>query len=116
MSKQKQTISKHLDKCPFCNEELERHCTSRYYMHKLNGCILQYFCFEADDELYIDLWNTRTPMDRIVEQLEKELELTDKEKRRCVHENPLQFDEVKGCARGIANAIKIVKEEGGLNE
>ena len=57
-------------------------------------------------------WNTRKPMQNIVERLEEELELTDKEKRRCVHENPLQFDEAKGYARGIANAIEIVKEEG----
>ena len=97
--------------CPFCGEELELHCTGRYYMHKLNGCILQHFCFETDDKLSIDLWNTRKSMENIVERLEEELELTDKEKRRCVHENPLQFDEAKGYARGIANAIEIVREE-----
>ena len=94
-------MSKQLDKCPFCNEELERHCTSRYYMHKLNGCILQHFCFEADDELYIDLWNTRKPMERIVKRLEE----------------PTNYTIVKGKHfTTVERAIEIVKEEGGLNE
>ena len=109
-------ISKQLAKCPFCNEELERHCTSRYYMHKLNGCILQHFCFETDDELSIDLWNTRKPLERIVERLEEEFRFSDSEKHRCIKENPLQFDYAKGYAYGIYNAIEIVKEEGEMNE
>lgn len=44
----------------------------------------------------------------VVEQLEKELALADEEKRRCVCENPLQFDEVKGYARGIDYAINVI--------
>ena len=92
-------ISKQLAKCPFCGEELELHCTSRYYMHKLNGCILRHFCFEADDELYIDLWNTREPMERIVERLEEE-----------------KSDWNDDYNVPIKKAIEIVKEEGGLNE
>lgn len=109
MSKEKQTISKQLAKCPFCNEELERHCTSRYYMHKLNGCILQHFCFETDDELSIDLWNNRKPMERIVERLEEQAE----ECRKYWQE----FDDEDsfGGMNAYCDAVKIVKEEGGMN-
>ena len=99
--------SKMLRKCPFCGEELELHCTSRYYMHKLNGCILQHFCFEADDELYIDLWNTREPMDIIVERLEVR-------KGAVVIDGKVMYQE--DYFIDIDEAIEIVKQEGGLNE
>lgn len=45
----------------------------------------------------------------VMEHLNKELKLADDEKSRCIKENPMQFDEVKGYARGIATAIEIVK-------
>lgn len=51
-------------------------------------------------------------VEKVVEQLNKELELADEEKRRCTIENMLQFDEAKGYARGMACAIEIVKRGG----
>ena len=42
------------------------------------------------------------------------MELADDEKSRCIKENPTQFDETKGYARGIATAIEIVK--GGMED
>ena len=48
-------------------------------------------------------------IDRIVEQLEEELRLSEEEKRRCVAENAMQFDSAKGYYNGIDNAIAIVK-------
>lgn len=54
-------------------------------------------------------------VEKVVEQLNKELELADEEKRRCTIENMLQFDEAKGYARGMACAIEIVKR-GGRND
>lgn len=50
--------------------------------------------------------------EKVVEQLESELRLADKEKERCVRENPLQFDSAKGYAMGLSNAIEIVKAGG----
>lgn len=47
-------------------------------------------------------------IENVVNELEKELALADEEKRRCVCENPLQFDEVKGYARGIDYAINVI--------
>lgn len=47
--------------------------------------------------------------DKVKEKLQTELSLADKEKERCARENPLQFDESKGYARGIAAALEIVK-------
>lgn len=58
---------------------------------------------------------TAFDVEKVIEQLNKELELADEEKRRCTIENMLQFDEVKGYARGMACAIEIVKR-GGLDE
>lgn len=49
--------------------------------------------------------------EKTLERLEEELELSDKEKERCVKENHLQFDSAKGYANGVAIAIEIVKQE-----
>ena len=48
-------------------------------------------------------------VDKVVEGLRLELGLADKEKERCAKENPLQFDEAKGYARGVAVALEVVK-------
>lgn len=48
-------------------------------------------------------------IDTVMESLNKELKLADDEKSRCIKENPMQFDEAKGYARGVAIAIEIVK-------
>lgn len=52
---------------------------------------------------------TAFDINTVMEHLKKELELADDEKCRCIKENPMQFDEAKGYARGIATAIEIVK-------
>lgn len=114
--------------CPFCGGKAEVRATKRLvfngkYMgtvHYVVGCI-DTKCIGRIQRRYnsieeaIDAWSTRKTIHRIVEQLEKELQLADKEKARCTRENPLQFDSAKGYASGIATAIEIVKG-GGINE
>ena len=56
--------------------------------------------------------STAYDVGKVVEQLESELRLADKEKERCARENPLQFDSAKGYAMGLSNAIEIVKAGG----
>lgn len=60
-------------------------------------------------------YKTAFDVEKVIEQLNKELELADEEKRRCTIENMLQFDEAKGYVRGMACAIEIVKR-GGVDE
>lgn len=60
----------------------------------------------------IDKQPTAFDVDKVVDQLEEELELTEEEKKRCVIENYLQYDFAKGYAMGVYNAIDIVKGGG----
>ncbi len=62
--------------------------------------------------LMIDEQPTAYYADKVVEGLRLELGLADKEKERCAKENPLQFDEAKGYARGVAVALEVVKSGG----
>ena len=72
-------------------------------------------CFGKDyEKLLADKWNTRVPMQKIVERLEE-----------LQKENFEKFEDYKteeeAClylchSNAYANAIEIVKEEGGLNE
>ena len=61
-----------------------------------------------------DRMPTAYDLEEVVALLEEELKLADDEKARCIKENPMQFDEAKGYARGIATAIEIVK--GGMKK
>lgn len=73
------------------------------------GCSTKAYCYEYQST---KKWNIRKPMEWIVESLEKELKLSDKEKERCAKENPMQFDSAKGYSTGIANALDIVRKGG----
>lgn len=97
--------------CPFCKEELEIIGKGHYFAHKSNnGCILQHLCFEIEDKEALKAWDTRKPVEDVLERLEEELKLSEKEKERCDSENPLQFEIANGYMNGISNAIEIIKE------
>lgn len=48
-------------------------------------------------------------LEKILEVIEKESKLAHEEMCRCAIENPLQFDEVKGYARGVEYAKEIIR-------
>lgn len=58
----------------------------------------------------IAAWNNRKPVEDVLERLEEEYKAAADDMKRCLRENPLQFDSAKGCAQGLYNAIKIIKE------
>ena len=99
--------------CPFCGGEAkvinESECGFEYY-----GVM----CFKCGtgtrltgiEPVAIDLWNTRKPMERIVEKLEERQE----ESYRLY---AIGFNaEDRGGYDAYSDAIEIVKEEGGLND
>lgn len=63
----------------------------------------------CNEYLYNALLDAIESMEKVIERLQTELTLADEEKKRCIKENSLQFDTVKGYAQGIAVAIEIVK-------
>lgn len=48
-------------------------------------------------------------LEKILEEIEKQSELAHEEIRRCASENPLQFDEAKGYARGVEYTTEIIR-------
>ena len=48
-------------------------------------------------------------LEKILEEIEKQSELAHEEMRRCASENPLQFDETKGYARGVEYTTEIIR-------
>lgn len=87
-------------------QDLEPHCENKDYEYGMLNTMRYYMPKIINDE------PTAFDTDKVVEQLESELRLADKEKERCVRENPLQFDSAKGYAMGLSNAIEIVKAGG----
>ena len=103
--------------CPFCGGEAVKMAFSwgnicDEYTVKCTECGVGTKVLKSDEA--VRAWNTRKPMDDIVERLEEELKLADEEKERCSRENHLMFDSAKSYATGISNAIEIVK--GGVED
>lgn len=103
--------------CPFCGsevyiEDLGVEKGDHYYMMqcKNEDCDAATCFGEKNKEKFIKAWNTRKPMERIVERLEEEWNLADKEQSRCVSEKSLQYERAKGYANGVWNAIEIVRQ------
>ena len=87
-------------------QDLEPHCENKDYEYGMLNTMRYYMPKIINDE------PTVFDVDNVVDQLESELRLADKEKERCARENPLQFDSAKGYAMGLSNAIEIVKAGG----
>ena len=87
-------------------QDLEPHCENKDYEYGMLRTMRYYMPKIINDE------PTVFDVDKVVDQLESELRLADKEKERCARENPLQFDSAKGYAMGLSNAIEIVKAGG----
>ena len=102
---------KKLLSCPFCGGEAE---VCGYYFIQCTKCGASTLT-HTNREKAVELWNTRVPMQKIVERLEEEAKqynsLGDraKEKGYC-HEYASQC---YGNALCYEDAIDIVKEEGG---
>ena len=60
-------------------------------------------------QIAIKHWNTRKPMERILEQLEEELTLAEKQKEECVFKGLPYYDRTEGYIVATSNAIEIVK-------
>ena len=91
--------------CPFCGGEVEMDSTqvdaiSEYYGFHCKSCdMATSYDYPNDMEEAIEHWNTRKPMERIVERLEEE-------KGRFNGESAEFWT--------YRRAIEIVKEEGGI--
>lgn len=112
MSKEK---SKQLANCPFCGGEAKLmrfpKCERKYVVICENEqCMASVGNYSYSKEKAIKAWNTRKPIERIVERLEEQAE----ECRKYWQE----FDDEDsfGGMNAYCDAVKILKEEGGMNE
>lgn len=99
--------------CPFCGGEAEVNC----YVSASTISVFFVSCRECgcrqavsiSKEAVVNAWNTRKPMERIVEQLEEELELAEKQIEECTFKGLPYYDRTEGYILATSNAIEIVK-------
>ena len=111
-------------KCPFCGGEahIEEH---KFWDEKAKGFTVQTYGVVCDNccsmswqhhrrkEKAIEQWNTRKPMERIIERSEEEAdEWRDTQKKDWDNGYNNRF--ALGMVMGLDTAIEIVKEEGGI--
>ena len=102
-------------KCPFCGGEakIDKTITNTVSVectvcHASSRIIL---CTEGDiEQKAIKVWNTRKPMENIVERL------GNKHNESTINYHNLKDASCLGERHAYRNAIEIVKEEGGLYE
>lgn len=102
--------------CPFCSGEAE--CYTVQTMQRETGFVVK--CKNLDcvmcsggtlrqkPEFAIKAWNTRKPMERILERLEEVYDVT--------HENYMKDRDLitLGKKYGLEHATEIIREEGGI--
>lgn len=97
--------------CPFCGGEVELlteevDATREAYNFHCDNCDMStYYDYPNDREDAIKQWNTRKPMERIVEHLEEKSSLNHLEKM----EERVGKKQTQGFGLGISCAIDIVK-------
>ena len=101
-----------LKRCPICDKEVEITKDNLMDFHVIECNICKILMYSRNKEELINKWNTRKPMDRIVERLEHLLknfgEHCENQGEECTH---------KSCSDCVlSHGIEIVKEEGGMNE
>lgn len=97
-----------LKPCPHCGAKLEK--IKGWYAHPTTDCFNATVAFRADSEESIEAWNTRKPMDRIVEQLEKWKQEADEQYEDT--DSELYKMASVGKYHAYKQAIEIVKEGG----
>ena len=94
--------------CPFCGGEAKFATSSRHWIECTKcGAQTEYTGYEEA----IAIWNTRKPMQEIVEQLEANIESSDKYIREY-DDSEVQ----RAYNKGMRDCLKTVKEVGGMND
>lgn len=110
-----------LKRCPFCGGEARLQHRQRkrgyYVICKECGCRTPLFQYQYDSleklrEQAIEAWNTRKPMDDIVERLEELYKFNNAKKKEAYDDRDwVEFDIYSNMNVGIYQAIAIVKGE-----
>ena len=97
-----------LKRCPFCGEKMET-ANHQQYFHPDNDCILHGFGIDISNRRSVKAWNTRKPMQNIVERLEEKY----KESQKKYSEEDDWYCKKVYTGKSVAfkDAIEIVKEE-----
>ena len=106
--------------CPFCGGEVELSIVNteehnRLYWIYCKGCgTRQQFSIHLD--YVIKKWNTRKPMQEIVERLEESYQFFEAKKKEAYEDGEWEyFDRYMNINRGIYEALALVEKVGGMN-
>ena len=102
-----------LKRCPFCGGEAKLMDNGHWVW--CQHCLVESTYYDTKEEA-IKAWNTRKPMDRIVERLEKEGQKMSEAKSMIKYGKASPSSHRYYKAISVKKAIEIVKEEGGMNE
>ena len=93
--------------CPLCGVKMET-TDYRYYFHPDNDCILHGFGIDINYRRSVESWNTRKPIDRILEQLEERAKYYDNRTKEYLKKEFDVLAQANACrADAFEKAIEI---------
>ena len=110
------TSDKRLLSCPFCGGEAKINIFLGNYCVTCTECMGAIFPSRGmKKEEAIKAWNTRKPMETIVERLEEEIKKCDRNYREYMCDFYVEgMAAARSTKYGMNKAIEIIKEEGGM--
>lgn len=102
---------RNIKNCPLCGVKMET-TDYQYYFHPDNDCILHGFGIDTNERRSVKSWNTRKPIDRIVELFEERVKCYDYLTKEYLKKEFDVLAQANACrADAFEKAIGIVKEE-----
>jgi hypothetical protein len=106
-----------LKRCPFCGGEvaMNQDDDGYYVSCSKDGCVVMTNSYTEEEA--IEVWNTRKPMQEIVERLEESIKFYDEKKKEAYDDKDWEdFDRNMHINHGVYEALAIVKKVGGMND
>ena len=106
-------IKNKIKPCPFCGAKAKMYYNySNFALIQCTKCGISTLYKPSEEEVIKD-WNTRKPIDKVVQQLEEEM-FIDKNGNNVLQGGTIDYEQRYkyeiGCNYGLTKAIKIVKD------
>ena len=110
-----------IKRCPFCGGEAKIDCYLYFdefddWFIRCTSCFCRTRTFKTKKSAILT-WNNRKPMERIVERLEEENTLIKEQRKEAIeYDDEQMIFATNNQIRAFDYSLRVIKEEGGMND